>query len=619
MASHLGAMVAMVRHRGPDGERTWTDGEVGLGHARLAVIDPSPEAAQPMSDAEGRVWVVHNGEIYNFMALREELAAAGHRFRTRSDTEVIVAGYEAWGEAVVERLRGMFAFALWDGHNRRLLLARDRLGQKPLYYRHDGGSVIFGSEIKAILAWPGVAREADLGAVHRYLSLGYVPGPGSAFRGIARLEPAQTMVVGPGGAVRRRRYWQAPAPEAARPQPRAALREGLLARLDEAVRLRLIADVPLGAFLSGGVDSASVVAAMAAAGPVASFTVGFAEAGFDERPYARAVAAHLGTRHHEEMVSPDALAVLPRLVWHFDQPFADSSAVATWYVAEMTRRHVTVALSGDGGDEAFLGYPRYAGCRLGRWLDRLPRPLRRALAARARASGLAASDRRGLRYLGRFLADADRAPAERYARWVSFFTEADQAALYGEALRPHLAAPGTASLTRWLEGGPVGEGRAAWADLHTYLPDDLLVKVDIAAMAHGLEVRAPFLDHELLVFALSIPGHQRMRIGETKALLKEVAARRLPKKAIYRRKQGFNVPIERWLRGPLGDLARDTLTGERARARGLFRPSVVRALIDDHLAGRRRNHDRIWALLMLELWFATWIDPPAPPTAPVAP
>ena len=603
----LRAMVAMIRHRGPDGEGAWSDGRAGLGHARLAVIDLGPEAAQPMSDAEGRVHIVHNGEIYNFQALRDELIALGHRFRSHGDTEVIVNGYRQWGEGVIERLRGMFAFAIWDAPRQRLILARDRLGQKPLYYMRHDGAFLFGSEIKAVLAWPGVARRADPVAIDRYLGRQYVPGPGTAFVGIQRLEPAHYMVIEADGRTRATRYWRLPTPDQARPRPLAALREELLARLDEAVRLRLISDVPLGAFLSGGVDSAAVVAAMARAGtsPVKTFTIGFAEDGYDERPHARRVAEHLGTEHREALVAADAMAVLPKLVWHYGEPFADSSAVPTWYVAEMTRRQVTVALNGDGGDEAFLGYPRYQGCRLGAMLDAWPRSFRQAAAAVGRALPFAASAHRGRRYLRRFLVDAGLPGPERYRRWTAFFTDDDKRALYGDGL-----AIGAEDPPAIAPGGAFDEAAAAYLDIHGYLPDDLLVKVDVATMAHGLEARAPFLDHELMAFAATIPAARKMRLRETKALLKAAVATRVPPETVYRPKMGFNVPIDRWLRDELRDFAYDTLTATRATARGLFRPAAVRALLDDHVAGRGRHQDRIWALLMLELWFVMWIDPP---------
>ena len=614
----LAAMVAMVSHRGPDGRGVWTDGVVGLGHARLAVIDLSDAAAQPMADAHDTVHITHNGEIYNYRELRQELSGLGHRFRTQSDTEVIIEGYKRWGIGVLERLRGMFAFAIWDAKARRLVLARDRVGKKPLYYcRHDG-MLLFASEIKALLAWPGVPRVPDLDAIHRYLTFQYVPAPHTAFQGIRKLPPASYMVVEGDGALRLERYWSLPEPGTARPRPAAELEEELRQRFDEAVKLRMISDVPLGAFLSGGIDSASVVAAMARVSdrPVKTFTVGFEEPAFDERRYAKLLAERYGTEHHEFVVRPDAVEVLPKLVWHYGEPFADSSAVPTYYLAEVTRAHVTVALNGDGGDESFLGYPRYAGAWLGSRIDLLPGPVRRALGALGRGLPVETSNVRALRYLRRFLAEADAGDAERYGKWVTFFSHEQKRELYADALRDRLGENCLGTLAKWFEGGAPVAARAAWADVHSYLPDDLLVKVDVATMAHGLEARSPFLDHELMEFAASIPAAMKMRGLKTKALLKSAMADRLPRDLLKRRKMGFGVPIERWLRNELREMSYDVLLSDRARARGLFRPEAVQRLLDDHNAGRRANHHRIWALLFLELWFCMWIDPPAVPPRP---
>ena len=617
-ARRLEAMVATIGHRGPDDSGVWTDAHVGLGHARLSVIDLSPAASQPMSDGDGAVHIVFNGEIYNFPALRDELLALGHRFRSHSDTEVIVEGYRRWGDGVLDRLHGMFAFALWDAPRRRLMLARDRIGKKPLYYRHADGMLLFGSEIKAILAWPGVPRIPDLEAIDQYLTFQYVPAPRTAFDGIRKLPPAHAMTVEADGAMRIRRYWSLPEPAAARPRPAVEIREELVARFDEAVRLRLVSDVPLGAFLSGGIDSASVVAAMARASdrPVRTFTIGFDEAAYDERRYARLVAERYGTEHHEDVVRPDAVAILPRLVWHYGEPFADSSAIPTFYLSEITRRSVTVALNGDGGDESFLGYSRYAGARLGAWLDVLPAPLRRLLGAvgsRLPEAGAA----RSLSYLRRFLVELDLGGPQRYGNWIAYFTDSHKRGLYGEALQDRLAAPCLSLLDPWFAGDAPIQARAAFADIHTYLPDDLLVKVDVATMAHGLEGRSPFLDHTLMEYAATIPAAAKMRRLTTKALLKSAMAERLPAPLLSRPKMGFGVPIDRWLREDLREMVHDTLLSGTARARGLFRDDAVRTMIDEHTAGRRNHHSRLWALLFLEMWYRMWIDSP-PPAAPPA-
>ena len=611
-------MISTLSHRGPDGLFVWRDAHVGLGHARLAIIDLSAAADQPMGDSEGIVHLAHNGEIYNFRELREELMERGHRFKSRGDAEVIVNGYKQWGEGVIARLRGMFAFVLWDARHRRLLLARDRLGQKPLYYAWHDGKLLFGSEIKAILAWPGMPRVPDLTAIHHYLTLQYVPAPMTAFAGVARLDAAHYMVVEGDGAARSERYWSLPEPETARPRPVEELKEAITQRFDEAVRMRLVSDVPLGAFLSGGIDSASVVASMARASdrPVKTFTIGFEDAAYDERRYARMVAERYGTDHHEFVVEPDAVAIVPKLAWHYGEPFADSSAVPTWYVSEITRRHVTVALNGDGGDEGFLGYPRYAGCRAAGWLDALPAAARRAMAAIGRALPFETSARRGARYVRRFLVDAAAPDAERYANWMAYFSDAQKDALYGDGMRDQLDCRSGSVLAPWLDGQRCTAERAAYTDIHAYLPDDLLVKVDVATMAHGLEGRSPFLDHELMAYAATIPASQKMTGMRTKSLLKSIMAERLPRAVVDRPKMGFGVPIDRWLRNELKEMAYDTLLSPRAIERGLFRPEAVRRLLDDHVAGRHLDHPRIWALLMLEQWFSMWIDPAQPPARP---
>src|SRR4051812_12304550 len=614
--SRLWAMTGTVKHRGPDDQAVWTDGLAGLAQARLAVIDLSAAATQRIASQDGSVWLTYNGEIYNFAEIRRDLEALGYVFRSRGDAEVIANGWHAWGPRIFERMRGMFALALWDRRSRRLILARDRVGKKPLYYAPTRTAFLFGSEIKAVLASPGMRREPNLAAIDDYLTLQYVPSPETAFLGIAKLPPAHYLSVradpeGNWGNPELVRYWQLPQPNPglASVNP-ASLERELVERLQEAVRLRMIADVPLGAFLSGGIDSSSVVAMMARAGAgrVKTFSIGFSAREYDETRYARMVARRYGTQHEELVVEPDAVAVLPRLVWHYGEPFADPSAVPTYYVSEIARRHVTVALNGDGGDEAFLGYSRYRAMRHLARLDRLPEWSRHGL---ARALDLApAGVQRRLRLLQiREALSAETAePVRRYAPTIAFFGDRDKAAGYGEAMQHHLR---ESTLDRLAPYFAAVEGLVAganWADLHTYLPDDLMVKVDVASMAHGLETRSPLLDHVLLEWAARIPAEVKMAGGTTKALLKRAMAPYLPRAVIRRKKMGFGIPIDRWLRRELRDLAYDTLTGPAARDRGLMRPDYVVGLLDEHCAGRRNHHTRLWALLMLELWFRMWID-----------
>ncbi len=606
VGARLEAMAATVAHRGPDDRGIWHDGHAGLAAARLAVVDLSPAGHQPMHDERSQVTVAFNGEVYNFRDLRRQLAAAGHRFHTGTDTEVILQGYAAWGEGVVDRLRGMFAFAIWDGRQRRLLLARDRIGQKPLYYAWHDGMLLFGSEIKAILCWPGTARLPDYEAIHHYLALRYVPGPRTAFAAVARLPPAHLLSIDAGGAGRPRRYWARPAAAPAgtgSPEP-----QEVLERFDEAVRLRLAADVPVGAFLSGGIDSSSVVAAMAGAtaGPVRTFTVGFEDAALDERPQARLVADRYGTHHTEVAARADLAALVPALAWHYGEPFADPVAIPTYLLAAEARRHVTVVLTGDGGDELFFGYRRHAAARLAAALDGVPGPLRAAVARAARRRIGAG---RGTN-AERFLAALDRSPADRYGSWVTYLSPDLQAALYDGQLAGYAAARAAHLFRPWFAGPGNAAEQAAAADLDTFLPDDLLVRLDVATMAHGLEARSPFLDHELVELALRLPVAVRLPRLRNKGLFRSLVADRLPAPLMRRPKLGFAMPLE--LRRPAdAELVRDALSPAAVRSRGLFRPAAVQRLLEAHHQGEDFGQ-QLWTLVMLEWWFRTWIDAPAP-------
>ncbi len=614
--ARLWAMIGTLRHRGPDDEGVWTDGLGALAHARLSIIDLSPAGHQPIASAGGEVWLTYNGEVYNFVELRDELAALGYVFRSRTDSEVIANGWHAWGPRLFGRLRGMFALALWDRRSRRLVLARDRIGKKPLYYAPTQQAFLFGSEIKALLAWPGLARIPNLSAIDHYLTLQYVPAPETAFAGVKRLPPAHYLVVGAAAdgswhEPELVRYWELPEPRTlgTAPDP-AELQRELVAHLEEAVRLRMISDVPLGAFLSGGVDSSAVVAMMARAGrgPVKTFSIGFPAKEYDETRYARMVAERYGTQHEEFVVEPDAVAILPRLVWHYGEPFADPSAIPTYYVSQMARQHVTVALNGDGGDEAFLGYARYRAMRHLDRLDRWPLAGRTALARLLAVAPPAIGRRLRLPQIRDMLEAPIERPERRYAGAIAFFGDSDKAQGYGEAMRGQLAHSALDLLAPYFARAGSLVAGANWADFHTYLPDDLMVKVDVASMAHGLETRSPLLDHVLLEWAARIPPAVKMKGGRTKALFKAAMAPYLPGKILRRKKMGFGCPIDQWLRRELKELAYDTLLAPAARERGLMRPDYVKRLLDEHCAYRANHHTRLWALLMLELWFRTWID-----------
>jgi asparagine synthase (glutamine-hydrolysing) len=616
--AHLWRMVGMLRHRGPDDEGVWTDGRAGLANTRLSIIDLSPAGHQPMASADGQVWIAHNGEIYNFPDIRRELETLGYHFRGRSDTEVVVNGWHAWGPQIFARLRGMFALALWDSRARRLVLARDRLGKKPLFWAATPSGLVFGSEIKALLTWPDLPRLPDLAAIDRYLSLQYVPAPDTAFAAVKKLPAAHYLSVSTtldGGlsAAELVRYWRLPAALHGTPhRPRAELHDELRTLIEEAVRLRLVADVPLGAFLSGGIDSSTVVAMMARAGGgrVKTFSIGFAAKEYDETRYARMVAERYATEHEEYIVEPDAVAVLPRLVWHYDEPFADPSAIPTYYVAELARRKVAVALTGDGGDECFFGYGRYRAMRYLARLDRLPGWGRTGIAQALAVLPPSLARRFRLPRIHEVLrAPADR-PEQRYAPMIAFFSVDDRESGYGEALRGRLGdTPFDLLAPYFAETGELVAG-ANRADFHTYLPDDLMVKVDVATMAHGLEARSPLLDHVLVEWAAGVPAAVQLAGGVTKALLRSAMATALPRAVLTRPKHGFGIPLDRWFRTDLKEFAYDTLLSRSAVERGLFQPGYVRRLLDEHCSFRRLNHTRLWALLVLELWFRMWIDPP---------
>lgn len=601
------AMTGLLSHRGPDGSGIHVEGDVGLGHRRLAIIDLTAHGAQPMTD--GRYWITYNGEIYNFPERRRELEAVGYSFRSTSDTEVILALYARHGADCVRHLRGMFAFAVWDSRERTLFLARDRLGKKPMYYRFDEDGIAFASEPKAFLAEPSFQARPAPTAIAKYLAYQYVPSPLSAFEGVCRLAPAHDLLIGPDHAGEPRRYWMLRYGDKLEISEREAAVE-LRERLTEAVRIRLISDVPIGAFLSGGVDSSAVVALMAGLvnGPVRTFSIGFEESDHDERAYARLVAQRYGTEHREFVVRPDALAILPRLVWHYGEPYADSSALPTYYLAELTRRHVTVALNGDGGDETFAGYDRYRAQLLAGRFDRLPRPALAALGALAASARLFRG--RQADRIARFLDAAVEPAPQRYSRWICHF----HPDLLEQICTPEFLPIATAS--------PFEEIVTAFAhtdapdlldatldvDVRTYLPDDLLVKVDIATMAHGLEARSPLLDHEVMEFVARLPSHMKLRNGSAKWILKDALRDLLPPEVVERRKMGFGVPIEAWLRGELAGFTADILLSERAIGRGYFRRRSVERLLAEHRDGVRSWHYQLWNLLMLELWHRMFID-----------
>ena len=601
-------MRARIRHRGPDQGSTDAFGPCVLGHQRLRVLDPEL-GYQPVANERGDVVAVFNGELYNFAELRAELAARGHEVRGRGDTPVIPHLYEEFGLGFVERLEGMFAIALWDASEQRLVLVRDRLGKKPLIWtRLDDGTLAFASEVKALLSLPGLRREPDLAALDAYLALQYVPGERTGLRGIERLPPASVLVADASGQ-RVERYWQP------RVHDERLTDDAWVERVREevaaAVRKRLAADVPLGALLSGGIDSAVVVALMASASPqpVRTFTVGFPDERYDERAYARAVAECYGTQHVEIVLEPDAAATMPRLAEAFDEPLGDEAALPLFLICEAARREVTVGLVGDGGDESFAGYERYVAAALA---EHVPQSVAAAGAGMLRRLPAGRRERRSpLFRAARFLEAAAVPRAERYGRLMQVFTLAERAELWSDEAKEEIGALASAGL---LLGRPPSDGTTGLQllDVATYLPGDLLPKSDIASMAHSLELRSPLLDHRVVELGLSLPDSLKHEGRRGKVALRRAFGSELPPEVLARGKTGFGVPLAQWFRGELRPLARELLLDERARSRGWFRPEAVEGLLADHAAGRADNGHRLWALTMLELWQRAHVDAPVP-------
>lgn len=605
-------MCALLEHRGPDASGIHRDGNVALGIQRLRVIDLDT-GDQPIYNEDRSVVVVLNGEIYNYQELRAELRRRGHTLATGGDTEVIAHLYEDYGVDCVRKLHGMFAFALWDARRRQLLIARDRVGKKPLVYSLRDGVLSFASELGALLADDEIAREVDHEALDAYLTLGYVPAPLTAVRGVRKLPPAHTLVLR-NGEVELKRYWKLDYATKISDESVAELCERLRAALRVATKRRMVADVPLGAFLSGGIDSSAVVAAMAeqASEPVRTFSIGFDHQQFDELPHARQIAERFGTIHEEFRVSADAIEIVPTMIRHYGEPFADSSAIPSFYLAELTRRHVTVALNGDGGDESFGGYTRYVANALAGRLEVLPRGLRRTVAhggARLLSGGRIASAKNKARRFARTL--ALDAPA-RYASYVSWFDPGQRRGLYDDAFAAEAGLAGERVIAASWEGasGEAVVDKLLEVDVNTYLVGDLIPKIDIATMAHGLEARSPFLDHELMQLAASIPAHLKVRRSQKKWILREALRGWLPDDTLDRPKQGFSVPLSTWLRTDLRPWAREILLDRESLGRGYFDAAAVAGLLDRHQAGADDDAKRIWALVTLELWHREFIDPP---------
>jgi asparagine synthase (glutamine-hydrolysing) len=607
----LERMNQRIKHRGPDEEGFYIKENVGLAMRRLSIIDLAG-GQQPIHNQDKTKWIVFNGEIYNYRELRKYLEKDGARFYTHSDTEVILHLYERLGSDCLEQLRGMFAFAIWDERKKELFLARDRVGKKPLLYcLKTNGDLIFGSEFQAIIEHPDISREIDPEALNAYLVYLCVPAPMTIYRDVRKLEPAHWLIW-KDGKIETRRYWMPDYSKKIKISKEEAIEE-TTRLVEEATRLRMIAEVPLGAFLSGGVDSSMVVALMARNSdqPVKTFSIGFEEEDFSELKYARKVAQHVGADHHEFIVKPQALEILPTLVEHYGEPFADSSAIPSYYVARETRRHVTVALNGDGGDESFAGYERYQAMKLGEAYRSIPNIIRKPLIEiPLKMIPTSEVKRSRLRDIKRFTDAASLSSTERYGRWICAFNRASRNKLLTQEFQKNIFNDPLQFINAWV-GNKNGIGlldTTLKTDLLTYLPNDLLVKMDIASMANSLEARSPFLDHKVIEFAASLPERLKMRLLDTKTLLKSAAARLVPKEVIYRQKMGFGVPVGRWFLRELKPLVTETLLGEKLARRGILNAAEVKNYVNEHLEMKKDHSYRIWTLLMLELWFQRFID-----------
>jgi len=613
----MSSMCRTIHHRGPDDEGIFLDGNIGLGTRRLSIIDVQG-GHQPLSNEDRSVWAAHNGEIYNFPELRKDLLSRGHSFRTQTDTETLVHGYEEWGEDFVHKLRGMFATAVWDKRTKKLLIIRDRLGIKPLYYALlDNKTLVFGSELKALLQHPGIRRSINPQALDLFLTLEYIPAPFSIFKGIHKL-PAGHILICEQGKVRTKQYWELGFRQDGYNETDKRtlpdIMDELYALLKESVRLRMISDVPLGAFLSGGIDSSCIVGLMRELGasPLKTFSIGFEDKTYDELSHARRIAKTFDTDHQEFIIQPQALDLTEQLIRHLDEPFGDFSIFPTYLVSKMAREHVTVILSGDGGDEVFGGYEHYQAQKLSRIpifppMFKLLSPVLKSLPPSEKKKGL-------WNKVQRFAQGFENSGSLRHFRWMMFLSGKDKRALYSPGFSSSLGGISDlnnrepfdkiySSLNRYDRIN----GELA-LDLQSYLVDDILVKVDRMSMAASLETRVPLIDHKVVEFAFSLPGRMKLKGQTSKWLFKKTMERLLPRENIYRKKEGFSIPIKHWLKTELKDLLFDTLTEKRIREEGFFNYPVVRRMMDRHLAGKDNFSHQLWALLVFSLWKDTYLS-----------
>jgi asparagine synthase (glutamine-hydrolysing) len=607
-------MANAVTHRGPDDEGQYIDENVGLGHRRLSIIDLSPRGRQPISNEDSSVWIIYNGEIYNYRELREALSKKGHRFSTDTDTEVIVHAYEEYGVDCLYYLKGMFGFAIWDSKNKKMFLARDRLGIKPLFFYRDENKLLFGSEIKCILCDPSVPHNINIEALHHFLSLNYLPAPLTLFEGIYQLMPGQYMLVTING-ISIKNYWDLRFTEFQK-KPLHYYEDILDRILERSIERMLVSDVPFGVFLSGGLDSSTVTCYMSKIlkKPVKTFSIGFGEESYNELHKAQIVADHCGTEHYEEMVNPDHLEkLLPELVWHAEEPLADASMVPMYYLSKLASRHVKMALSGDGADEIFAGYDTYPAYFAVKTYHVIPKFLRKKVVFPL-INNLPVSDKKiSFDYRAkRFVRGAEFDPERAHFYWRIIFDENDKQELYTDMVRKKIAGLDTYEETygRYFYESEVKNpiDRLLYADTRFYLPNDMLVKVDRMSMAHSLEVRVPFLDHELVEYMATVPASLKLKNYITrKYLLKRIIKNKLPRKIIHQKKQGFNIPIGLWIKTYLKDYVYQILSDEQIKEMGYFKRDAIYKLISDHISGRKDNGYQIWGLITLNMWWKKYI------------
>jgi asparagine synthase (glutamine-hydrolysing) len=605
-------MCQTLTHRGPDDDGAYLDDTAMMGFRRLSIIDLAL-GQQPITNEDGTIWLVFNGEIYNYREVRTQLQAKGHIFATASDSEVIVHAYEAYGERCVDHFNGMFAFAIWDKVRRLLFLARDRIGIKPLYFWAGTNALVFGSELSALMAHPLVPRQINFNALDQFLTVEYVPTPGTILQGVQKLPPGHWLRL-TADALCIQPYWDVPfVPHTAvSTTPSSAdYTHQLQELIQDAVRLRLVSDVPLGAFLSGGIDSSTIVAAMSGAAdqPVRTFSIGFQEASYNELPFARLVAQQFHTRHEEEVLSPDISALAAQLIAHLDEPLADFSIFPTYLVSALAARHVKVALSGDGGDELFGGYETYKAQNAAQWYGRIPTTLRQQFLPSLLHHLPPQPAKKGLINKAKRFVEGVTLPAHlQHTRWMLFLSDADKAQLYQPELQAQLQEQTAVSFlqhhfTQAAARDPLAQQQ--YVDIKTYLADNILTKVDRMSMAASLEARTPLLDHRIVEFAVNLPPHLKLHRGQSKIILRQAMHGRLPQQILTRPKEGFSIPLKQWLQGPLRPLMTDLLAPDTIRQRGYFQPATISRWITEHLNGRINHSHRLWSLMVLELWLQT--------------